>query len=119
SGARDQRGTIPTSRRRPTDRTSRLHGLLGCGETRRHQSHFVVAVVRFISRWTDGSVERSSNRITAKRQTLDSDPGVLAASGMITGEGLAGVLIAFLVAASSWFEVPSRRSLRFLFLLRQ
>jgi putative OPT family oligopeptide transporter len=31
-------------------------------------------------------------------KTLDSDPGVLAASGMIAGEGLAGVLIAFLIA---------------------
>jgi len=35
----------------------------------------------------------------------DSDPGVLAASGMIAGEGLAGVFIAFLVAASGkWSE---------------
>ncbi len=31
---------------------------------------------------------------------VDNDPGVLAASGMIAGEGLAGVAIAFLVAAS-------------------
>ncbi len=35
----------------------------------------------------------------------DSDPGVLAASGMIAGEGLAGVFIAFLVAARTrWPE---------------
>jgi putative OPT family oligopeptide transporter len=33
-----------------------------------------------------------------KGKALDSDPGVLAASGMIAGEGLAGVAIAFLVA---------------------
>jgi putative OPT family oligopeptide transporter len=33
----------------------------------------------------------------------ESDPGVLGASGMIAGEGLAGVLIAFLVAASGKF----------------
>ncbi|MGF2075481.1 hypothetical protein, partial [Enterococcus casseliflavus] len=32
------------------------------------------------------------------------DPGVLAASGMIAGEGLAGVLIAFLVATQIWTE---------------
>jgi putative OPT family oligopeptide transporter len=36
-------------------------------------------------------------------KSLDSDPGVLAASGMIAGEGLVGVLIAFLVAASGKF----------------
>jgi putative OPT family oligopeptide transporter len=33
-------------------------------------------------------------------KATDNDPGVLGASGMIAGEGLAGVLIAFLVAAS-------------------
>jgi uncharacterized membrane protein YcfT len=36
-------------------------------------------------------------------KSLDSDPGVLAASGMIAGEGLVGVLIAFLVAAGGKF----------------
>jgi putative OPT family oligopeptide transporter len=38
--------------------------------------------------------------VEARRQGKppESDPGVLAASGMIAGEGLAGVLIAFLVA---------------------
>jgi hypothetical protein len=43
--------------------------------------------------------------VDAKRneKSLDSDPGVLAASGMIAGEGLVGVLIAFLVAASGKF----------------
>jgi hypothetical protein len=34
-----------------------------------------------------------------RKKAPDSDPGVLGASGMIAGEGLAGVLIAFLVAA--------------------
>ena len=38
-----------------------------------------------------------------KGKPADSDPGVLAASGMIAGEGLVGVLIAFLVAASGKF----------------
>jgi uncharacterized oligopeptide transporter (OPT) family protein len=33
-----------------------------------------------------------------KGKSLDSDPGVLAASGMIAGEGLAGVAIALFVA---------------------
>jgi putative OPT family oligopeptide transporter len=43
--------------------------------------------------------------VDAKRagKPTDSDPGVLAASGMIAGEGLVGVLIAFLVAASGKF----------------
>ena len=43
----------------------------------------------------------------------EGDPGVLAASGMIAGEGLAGVLIAFAVAARemNWFAIPA--SLRF------
>jgi len=43
--------------------------------------------------------------VDAKRtaKSLDSDPGVLAASGMIAGEGLAGVLIAFFVATSGKF----------------
>jgi putative OPT family oligopeptide transporter len=44
----------------------------------------------------------------------ESDPGVLAASGMIAGEGLAGVAIAFLVGASkqwkdaSWSQLLAR-----------
>jgi uncharacterized oligopeptide transporter (OPT) family protein len=43
--------------------------------------------------------------VEARRQGKPpkSDPGVLAASGMIAGEGLAGVLIAFLVAAGGRF----------------
>jgi putative OPT family oligopeptide transporter len=41
----------------------------------------------------------------AKREAKpgESDPGVLAASGMIAGEGLAGVVIAFLIAAATKF----------------
>jgi putative OPT family oligopeptide transporter len=45
-------------------------------------------------------------RIVDSRRTekaLESDPGVLAASGMIAGEGLAGVAIAILVAAGKRF----------------
>jgi hypothetical protein len=34
-------------------------------------------------------------------KAAESDAGVLAASGMIAGEGLAGVLIAFLIAAGT------------------
>ena len=43
-------------------------------------------------------------RIVEARRTgkaAESDAGVLAASGMIAGEGLAGVLIAFLIAAGT------------------
>jgi putative OPT family oligopeptide transporter len=42
--------------------------------------------------------------VDAKREgkTNESDKGVLAASGMIAGEGLAGVAIAFLVGAMHW-----------------
>ena len=41
--------------------------------------------------------------VEARRQegAKEGDPGVLAASGMIAGEGLAGVAIAFLVAAKT------------------
>lgn len=45
--------------------------------------------------------------VEARRGTepVEGDPGVLAASGMIAGEGLAGVAIAFLVAAQTrWPE---------------
>jgi putative OPT family oligopeptide transporter len=37
------------------------------------------------------------------KQAPESDPGILAASGMIAGEGLAGVAIAFLVAGKKQF----------------
>ena len=43
-------------------------------------------------------------RMVEKRRkagAMESDPGILAASGMIAGEGLAGVAIAFLVAAKT------------------
>lgn len=49
-------------------------------------------------------------RIVAARRkgpAPESDPGVLAASGMIAGEGLAGVFIAFLVASSGWWPSSS------------
>jgi putative OPT family oligopeptide transporter len=47
----------------------------------------------FVGGCVRGLVERG------KAQTSDSDPGVLAASGLVAGEGLAGVVIAGLVAA--------------------
>ena len=48
--------------------------------------------------------------VDAKRdaKSLDSDPGVLAASGMIAGEGLVGVLIAFLIGSSGKFPALGR-----------
>jgi len=51
-----------------------------------------------------GGIVRSlvDARRTAKEG--ESDPGVLAASGMIAGEGLAGVLIAFVVAGAGRFR---------------
>jgi hypothetical protein len=39
-----------------------------------------------------------------KEPTAEGDPGVLAASGMIAGEGLAGVAIALLVAFGIKFK---------------
>ena len=50
-----------------------------------------------------GGIVRRMVDAKRKGRSLDSDPGVLAASGMIAGEGLVGVLIAFLVAASGKF----------------
>ena len=49
-----------------------------------------------------GGVVRRMVEARRKEGPLEGDPGVLAASGMIAGEGLAGVAIAFLVAAKSW-----------------
>jgi putative OPT family oligopeptide transporter len=47
-----------------------------------------------------------------KGLAVDNDPGVLAASGMIAGEGLAGVAIAFLVAgAGRWPDAAFSRTL--------
>ncbi len=48
-----------------------------------------------------GGIVRRMVEVRRRGQTVDNDPGVLAASGFIAGEGLAGVAIAFLVAASS------------------
>lgn len=45
-----------------------------------------------------GLVRAWSERGRAARKAGDADPGVLAASGLVAGEGLAGVLIAGLVA---------------------
>ena len=42
-----------------------------------------------------------------KEKAAEGDPGVLAASGMIAGEGLAGVAIAFLIAGTT--EWPGLR----------
>lgn len=50
-----------------------------------------------------GGIVRRIVDAKRKGKPTDSDPGVLAASGMIAGEGLVGVLIAFLVAASGKF----------------
>ncbi len=50
-----------------------------------------------------GGIVRRIVDARRKGKSLDSDPGVLGASGMIAGEGLAGVLIAFLVAGSGRF----------------
>ena len=51
-----------------------------------------------------GGIVRRIVESKRDEKSVDSDPGVLAASGMIAGEGLAGVLIAFLVAASGRFD---------------
>lgn len=51
-----------------------------------------------------GGIVRRIVDARRKDRTVDGDPGVLGASGMIAGEGLAGVLIAFLVAGSGRFE---------------
>src|SRR6185295_2144894 len=52
-----------------------------------------------------GVVRQIVEKRRAGAAAPDSDPGVLAASGMFAGEGLAGVAIAFLVAArTKWPE---------------
>lgn len=52
-----------------------------------------------------GGLVRRAVEARRKAGTMESDPGILAASGMIAGEGLAGVAIAFLVAAKTrWAE---------------
>jgi uncharacterized oligopeptide transporter (OPT) family protein len=49
--------------------------------------------------YVGGCVRALVNRGTPARTGIESDPGVLAASGLVAGEGLAGVLVAGLVAA--------------------
>ena len=50
-----------------------------------------------------GGIVRRLVEARRKEGAKEGDPGVLAASGMIAGEGLVGVAIAFLVAAKrSW-----------------
>ncbi|MGZ8812150.1 MAG: OPT family oligopeptide transporter, partial [Thermoanaerobaculia bacterium] len=50
-----------------------------------------------------GGIVRRTVDSNRKGKAPESDPGVLAASGMIAGEGLAGVVIAFLVAGGGKF----------------
>jgi putative OPT family oligopeptide transporter len=68
----------------------------------------------FVGGCVRGLVER--RRAASKAARLESDPGILAASGVVAGEGLTGVLIAALVAmrwvpksietprVAAWFE---------------
>ncbi len=49
--------------------------------------------------YVGGCVRALAERGLGTRREGDSDPGVLAASGLVAGEGLAGVLVAGLVAA--------------------
>jgi len=48
-----------------------------------------------------GGIVRRIVEARRKSKSTESDPGVLAASGMIAGEGLAGVAIAFLIAGTT------------------
>jgi putative OPT family oligopeptide transporter len=48
-----------------------------------------------------GGIVRRIVEARRKGKPTESDPAILAASGMIAGEGLAGVLIAFLIAGST------------------
>jgi uncharacterized oligopeptide transporter (OPT) family protein len=48
-----------------------------------------------------GGVVRRMVEARRKEGPVEGDPGVLAASGMIAGEGLAGVAIAFIIAAKT------------------
>jgi putative OPT family oligopeptide transporter len=49
--------------------------------------------------YVGGCVRALAERRSTARPVGESDPGVLAASGLVAGEGLAGVLVAALVAA--------------------
>lgn len=50
-----------------------------------------------------GGLVRRVVEARRKGGAVEGDPGVLAASGMIAGEGLTGVLIAGLLASKQWF----------------
>jgi putative OPT family oligopeptide transporter len=59
-----------------------------------------------------GGIVRKIVEARRKGAKVETDPGVLAASGMIAGEGLAGVAIAFLVAgAGRWPDAAFSRAL--------
>jgi putative OPT family oligopeptide transporter len=51
------------------------------------------------SLYVGGCVRALVDRAKKSREKTDSNPGILAASGLVAGEGLAGVLVAGLVAA--------------------
>jgi len=51
-----------------------------------------------------GGLVRRAVDARRKESAEEGNPGVLAASGMIAGEGLAGVAIAFLVASRQWLS---------------
>ena len=69
------------------------------------QAVFASSRTRRLDQATNLSQIGQRDGVDAKRneKSRDGDPGVLAASGMIAGEGLAGVLIALLIAASGKF----------------
>lgn len=49
--------------------------------------------------YVGGCVRALVEKSTKGQPKMESDPGILAASGLVAGEGLAGVLVAGLVAA--------------------
>ena len=51
--------------------------------------------------YVGGGVRALADRGAGKRDKESADPGILAASGLVAGEGLAGVLVAGLVAAQA------------------
>ena len=50
--------------------------------------------------YVGGCVRAVVERVTRAQKRADSDPGILAASGLVAGEGLAGILVAALVASN-------------------
>jgi putative OPT family oligopeptide transporter len=50
--------------------------------------------------YVGGCVRALVTRVTPARRSGEGDPGILAASGLVAGEGLAGILVAGLVAAN-------------------